>query len=162
SHRGRRPDRELALIEIVDRLFITAALLRDSGAEDRIALELAANARELAANVGKRLPSARAASARSAAIERLHSMAHGEGWGARVAQDLARGWRMLEGRAALSPPSERPPMPAAGWLGPLAAALHPQSVAARHALRFALLTAAAVVVFWFMPPPFGFWVPLTV
>src|SRR5215813_1342273 len=36
------------------------------------------------------------------------------------------------------------------------------SEVARHALRFALVTAAAVVVFWVFPRPFGYWVPLTV
>ena len=35
------------------------------------------------------------------------------------------------------------------------------SVAARHALRFAMVTSAAVIVFWFFPKPFGYWVPLT-
>lgn len=37
-----------------------------------------------------------------------------------------------------------------------------RSEVARHALRFAVATAAAVVVLWVFPKPFGYWVPLTV
>lgn len=37
-----------------------------------------------------------------------------------------------------------------------------RSVAMRHALRFAAVMSVAVLVFWFLPKPFGFWVPLTV
>ena len=84
-----------------------------------------------------------------------------------LAHDLAQAWRTLDGVASLSHPTEGPPLSTEGSSGTavlarLAAALHPQSVVARHALRFALVTAAAVVVFWFLPAPFGFWVPLTV
>ncbi len=46
-------------------------------------------------------------------------------------------------------------------LSPLLANLDPNSVAARHALRFAVVTSVAVAVFWVFPKPFGYWVPLT-
>jgi len=45
---------------------------------------------------------------------------------------------------------------------PLLAVLDRNSIVARHALRFALVAAMAVVVFWVFPKPFGYWVPLTV
>jgi ABC-type amino acid transport substrate-binding protein len=40
--------------------------------------------------------------------------------------------------------------------------LDSNSVVARHALRFGIVAAIAVVIFWFFPPPFGYWIPLTV
>jgi uncharacterized membrane protein YccC len=46
-------------------------------------------------------------------------------------------------------------------LSPILANLNPKSVSARHALRFALVTSVAVMVFWVFPKPFGYWVPLT-
>lgn len=49
----------------------------------------------------------------------------------------------------------------AGALAPIRANFGRSSLVARHALRFALVTAAAVVVFWLFPKPFGYWVPLT-
>ena len=49
----------------------------------------------------------------------------------------------------------------AAALAPIRANFSCSSLVARHALRFALVTAAAVVVFWFFPKPFGYWVPLT-
>jgi hypothetical protein len=49
------------------------------------------------------------------------------------------------------------------WLlSPLTVCLNRKSVVGRHALRFGLVCAAGVVVFWFFPLPFGYWVPLTV
>jgi uncharacterized membrane protein YccC len=44
---------------------------------------------------------------------------------------------------------------------PILANLDRSSVVARHALRFAVVTSAAVMVFWVFPKPFGYWVPLT-
>jgi uncharacterized membrane protein YccC len=163
SGRALSTDRELALIEIVDRMFSHAALLRDSGAEQRTALDvLASSARALAPALHKQ-PS----SGQPAALDRLQSIALGEGVVAPLAQDLAQAWRTLDGEVPLSHPTEGPPLSSEGSsvaavLARLAAALHPQSVVARHALRFALVTMAAVIVFWFFPAPFGFWVPLTV
>jgi uncharacterized membrane protein YccC len=162
GRRASNADRELALIESADRLFKTAALLSDSDATERSDLsELAKSARALAAALHKR-PSP----ARSAPAERSPVLAPGEGVAARLARELAHAWRLLDGEPAPSPSDGPHAPPAAGpvaaVLGPLGAALDPQSVVARHALRFALVTAAAVVVFWYFPPPFGYWVPLTV
>jgi uncharacterized membrane protein YccC len=158
GHRGLGADRERVLIEIVDRLFSRAALLRDGGTESRLALDLLAeSARKLGAAIEKR-PSL----ARSAPLDQLQAIAHGEDIVARLARGLGDAWRALGGESTLVRPPDRPAIMASGFLGPLAAALHPQSVAGRHALRYALVTAAAVAVFWFLPPPFGFWVPLTV
>ena len=47
-------------------------------------------------------------------------------------------------------------------LSPLTVCLDRKSVVGRHALRFGLVCAAGVVVFWSFPLPFGYWVPLTV
>ena len=58
-----------------------------------------------------------------------------------------------------APPAPRGRISAA--LAPLRANLDRNSVVARHALRFAVVTSAAVMVFWFFPKPFGYWVPLT-
>lgn len=41
-------------------------------------------------------------------------------------------------------------------------ALTLKSLALRHALRFAAVMSVAVLIFWLLPRPFGFWVPLTV
>ena len=41
-------------------------------------------------------------------------------------------------------------------LSPLTVCLDRASVVGRHALRFGLVCAAGVVVFWFFPPPFGY------
>ena len=57
-----------------------------------------------------------------------------------------------------------PVIPGTRWsaaLSPLLANLDLSSVAARHALRFAVVTSVAVGVFWVFPKPFGYWVPLT-
>jgi len=167
SRRALSADRELALIEIVDRMFSYAALLRDSGASEKIALgALASSARALARVLAPALHK-HSAAARPADLDRLLSIAHGEGVAAPLAQSLAQAWRALDGEASFSHPTEGQPLPTEGSpvaaiLTRLAAALHPQSIVARHALRFALVTAAAVIVFWFFPPPFGYWVPLTV
>ena len=62
-----------------------------------------------------------------------------------------------------------PNFPNQQWLHDLAVSVHPCwqyliaiRIVARHALRFAVVTAIAVVVFWVFPKPFGYWVPLTV
>lgn len=57
-------------------------------------------------------------------------------------------------------PAQRPS--AAGLLAPLRPVLDWRTPLARHALRYGVVTAAAVVVFWLFPRPFGYWVPLTV
>jgi uncharacterized membrane protein YccC len=46
-------------------------------------------------------------------------------------------------------------------LSPLRANLNRSSAMARHALRFAVVTAVAVIVYWIFPKPFGYWIPLT-
>ena len=60
------------------------------------------------------------------------------------------------------PPPFAAPTPerdlAALW-SPLLDNLNPNSIVARHALRYPL---ALAVVFWLFPKPFGYWTPLTV
>jgi uncharacterized membrane protein YccC len=47
-------------------------------------------------------------------------------------------------------------------LAPLVACFDGNAVMGRHALRFAAVTAIAVMCFWYFPKPFGYWIPLTV
>ncbi|MFO1082251.1 MAG: FUSC family protein [Reyranellaceae bacterium] len=157
NRRSREGARERALLESVDRLFSRAALLRDHDAvpADDLA-RLADAARGLAAALESRTHRAPAPSPTIAAADAA------DGAVGDLTADLAQAWRRLDGTA---PPDATPPLPAApppGLLAPLRAALDWQSVAARHALRFALVTMAAVGVMWVLPGPFGFWVPLTV
>ncbi|HUA24226.1 MAG TPA: FUSC family protein [Steroidobacteraceae bacterium] len=83
--------------------------------------------------------------------------------GRHMLQELCRALRL----AADDEPPALPAAPTAQRAGisaaiaPLRANLHRNSVVARHALRFAVVTSAAVVVFWVFPKPFGYWVPLT-
>ena len=44
---------------------------------------------------------------------------------------------------------------------PLIGCFRPDSIVGRHALRFGVVSSAAVVLFWIFPPPFGYWIPLT-
>src|SRR5262245_1000402 len=163
SGRALSADRELALIEIVDGMFSHAALLRDRGAAEKTVLgALASSARALAPALH-----AQPSSARPAALDGLHAIALGDRVVASLARDLAEAWRALDGEVRLAHPTEGAPRTTerssiAAVLARLAPALQPQSIVARHALRFALVTMAAVIVFWFVPRPFGFWVPLTV
>jgi uncharacterized membrane protein YccC len=84
----------------------------------------------------------------------------------RMAADLSRAIRIVAGDAM---PEGAPELPVASAarglsqsLAPLAACLDHNSVVGRHALRFGVVAAASVVVFWAFPPPFGYWIPLTV
>jgi len=60
------------------------------------------------------------------------------------------------------PPGTSPRGPLRRALEPLRDALHPQSVVGRHALRYAVVTAAAVAIDSWRGAPFGYWIPLTV
>ena len=156
NRRAGCPPRERALIETVDRLFAEAALRRTDGTvPEATRAALAHEARALAAAVeGRHL--ADPTPVEAAPGDAAHRLVDG--------LDEAR--RLLDGRLAPPPLEESREMPGEaahdGIGARLAAALQPQSVAARHALRYALVTAAAVAVYWYLPTPFGYWVPLTV
>ncbi len=158
--------RNLVLIEIADRLFSLAALLREQQATSLA--PLADAAREVAAALAA---PARQAPLRDtlAGLDRMVTLEPSPGLAReterRMAAALARAIRILLGEAPAEGAPEPAPPAAAGLkdlLAPLAACLDPNSVVARHALRFGVVAAVAVVIFRFFPGPFGYWIPLTV
>jgi uncharacterized membrane protein YccC len=166
--------RNLVLIEIAERLFALAALLREAPAEPNPPLaQFAAAAREMAEALSA--PTKRNfLRERLAALERMGAAQASPPSGdtgiaretdRRMAATLARAIRIVLGEAPVEG-VRVPSLAAAGGpaslLAPLAACLDPNSVVARHALRFGVVAAIAVVIFWFFPPPFGYWIPLTV
>jgi uncharacterized membrane protein YccC len=140
---SQRMQQQTALIDIADRLFSEAALFHDQGATSPTRVEaldsLAAASLEVARAVSSKAPAPR--------IDAL------------LARLIGDGTVASPGRPVSPPPSRSS---AAALLVPLRDCLNWQSIIARHALRFALVTCAAVGVFWVFPPPFGYWVPLTV
>ncbi|WP_162501360.1 FUSC family protein [Methylobacterium crusticola] len=170
--RGRAPgssrvgQQSLVLVEIADRLFSLAGALREDGClppsrfrqattalaaalEGRYAKEsLRALASEIAHTRARSLP---VQAAISAEIER------------RMGRALYHALLIAAGDEA-PPSSLAQPAPLARLsqlFAPLVGCLGRDSVVGRHALRFAVVCAAAVVVFWAFPKPFGYWVPLT-
>jgi len=154
-----RTQRELALIAIADRLFSQAALLQgqraapDPGLADSLD-SLAGVSREVASVLSGSAPAASV----HVPVDRSKPL--------EAARDLAAALRIATGAA--TPPPElsefatpHRPGPAAGSRA-LRDGFNRHSVISRHALRFALVMCAAVGVFWVFPPPFGYWVPLTV
>jgi len=81
----------------------------------------------------------------------------------RLVRELARALRVATDERIPVLPSEQtaPAKHLSAALLPVLANLDRSSVVARHALRFAVVTSAAVMVFWVFPKPFGYWVPLT-
>ncbi len=140
---SQRMQQQIALIDIADRLFSEAALFHDQGAASPARIEafdsLAAASLDVARAVSSKAPALRI----DAPLSRLIG-------------DEA----VVSPERPISPPPSRPST--AALLIPLHGCLNWQSIIARHALRFALVTCAAVGVFWVFPPPFGYWVPLTV
>jgi uncharacterized membrane protein YccC len=83
----------------------------------------------------------------------------------RIARELAHALRILIDDSLLPVALQQPAPASAGLsaaLAPLAACLDRDSVVTRHALRFAVVSGVAVMIFWVFPPPFGYWIPLTV
>ncbi|MDE1568162.1 FUSC family protein [Aquabacter sp. P-9] len=83
---------------------------------------------------------------------------------ARLRSTLRASILLLNGAPDASGPVDGPAQQpsAVGLLAPLRPVLDWRTPLARHALRYGVVTAAAVVVFWLFPRPFGYWVPLTV
>jgi uncharacterized membrane protein YccC len=166
---SRANQRTLMLIESADRLFSLVGALREAGQPQirgcKTALLAVAGAlsgrsrpeelRLLRSDLGERV----------AVEEQEPSSPFGSSALARrIVQELGRA-------LSLAADDELPVVPAAparpttrlsAALSPLLANLDRNSVVARHALRFALVTSVAVMVFWVFPKPFGYWVPLTV
>ena len=150
--------RALMLIEIADRLFSVIGAAREAGQPQIPGCKTALLA--IAGVLGGR--------ARPEELRRLRSelaaREAGSGvLGRRIVQELGHA-------LSLAADDELPVVPTApdtpgtrlsAALSPLLANLDRGSVVARHALRFALVTSVAVMVFWVFPKPFGYWVPLT-
>jgi uncharacterized membrane protein YccC len=82
-----------------------------------------------------------------------------------IATEISVGLRIVLGEASRSPAAaEQGVASNSPWrpLAPLVACFDGNAVMGRHALRFAAVTAIAVVCFWYFPKPFGYWIPLTV
>ena len=163
--RGRH-QQTVVLIESADRLFSLAGALREAGLSPPPFTEQALGA--LAQSLERRGdPSElrRLASALSEASA-SDSLARSDpgGLARRAADEMARALRIAANDAAPSPPNTAPAASrglAALW-SPLLDNLTLNSIVVRHALRYALALAAALVVFWLFPKPFGYWTPLTV
>jgi uncharacterized membrane protein YccC len=177
SRRGSRAgdkvvEREIALIEIADRVFSLTVALRDqtsqreSRSEPGMASVLpsyAAVAHEIAAVLGG---SARRERLRDA-LTRLEDPACRATTSIEqsIVAELTQALRILLGDAIPHPASSHGDLaavPRQPPFAPLLACLRRNSLVGRHALRFAIVTSAAVLCFWYFPKPFGYWIPLTV
>ena len=166
--------RLLVLIEIAERLFALAALLREGAGLDPVPSAPLGFFADSARQVADALSAPTKAETLRPLLARLDPMmargeetadiarqAHG-----RMAMALAHAIRITLGDE-MPEPVPAPPSPSAAgglsaWLAPLAQCLDPESVVARHALRFGIVAAIAVIIFRFFPSPFGYWIPLTV
>ncbi|MFI5032822.1 MAG: FUSC family protein, partial [Reyranellales bacterium] len=164
---NHRLQRQMALIDIADRLFSEAARLREQDVPASPALvealdALAALSRDVASAVSSRAPQIDGLIARPLQVEDNvpHAVCQ------RAARELAAALRTAGDGTPASPELSASPPTQLSWAAPVLIPLHDclswQSIVSRHALRFALVTCAAVGVFWVFPPPFGYWVPLTV
>jgi len=161
---SRANQRVLVLIEVADRLYSLTGALRETGEP------LVPACKSTLLVVARFLEG----QAKPEDLRRLRvGLDYEFATGAPEGKTSILGRRMIqELRLALSVAldDERPAFPKASapparrlaaLLSPLAANLNRESITARHALRFALVTSAAVAVFWVFPKPFGYWVPLT-
>jgi uncharacterized membrane protein YccC len=163
--------RNLLLIEIADRLFSFAAVLRErpkpamepnpslaalGDAISRLAAAIAAPSsrakrRDLLVGLNRIAPQSSAACVEgqmAAWVERAVEIVFGNAPVERVSPILYSTSRTPSGFPRL--------------LFPLIVCFDRNSVVGRHALRFGLVCAAGVIAFRFFPPPFGYWIPLTV
>lgn len=163
---NQRRRRRMALIDIADRLFSDAARLHEQDVPASPGLiealdALATLSRDVAVAVSSRSPHIEGLIARLQQVE--DNVPHAACQ--RAARELAAALRTTGDEISASPELPASP-PQRSWtaavLIPLHDCLNWQSIVSRHALRFALVTCAAVGVFWVFPPPFGYWVPLTV
>ncbi|HWA80052.1 MAG TPA: FUSC family protein [Acetobacteraceae bacterium] len=166
--------RLLVLIEIAERLFARAALLREGAGLASAPPSSLAFFADTARQVADALAARVNAQTLRVALARLEPMtAHGEET-ADIARQTHEGMAIALAHAIritlgdeMPEPVPVPPSPSethglSAWLAPLTQCLDPESVVARHALRFGIVAAIAVIIFWFFPSPFGYWIPLTV
>jgi uncharacterized membrane protein YccC len=164
--------RLVMLIELADRMFSIAALHREIGPDGDGGADVPALPVEALHAIARAL-------ARRAEFESLRRMLPalealaGTSWSdaiaapaieRQIARALCHAARIVIGDEAPTD-AETKIEPGGGLsalLAPLAGSFDPRSLVARHALRFAVVAALAVAVFWMFPRPFGYWVPLTV
>lgn len=139
------------LAEAADRLFSLVSLLKETegGAAAGFRPGFLAMARRIATGTAAPLVPVQAGG--------------GSASGRILADELAATASLLD---APSLPAEAPPLDPGealpSGLVRLRENLTFDSVALRHALRYAAVMSGAVLIFWVFPKPFGFWVPLTV
>lgn len=166
---SREGYRQRILIEIADRAFSEAAAWRESPSfsapqSHNSAATLTTAAAAVAQGISGKLAPAQMQEV-AAGLDRY--CATGDPAlpiDRRIAASLSHALHALHGRLAVPLPG---PATAPFGVGlaklfePIGASLDRRSVVGRHALRYALVLCAAVMVFWVFPPPFGYWVPLT-
>jgi uncharacterized membrane protein YccC len=167
---SREGYRQRVLIEIADRLFREVAAWREAPSfsapqSHDSAATLATTAHEVARAISGKLAPARVQEL-AAELDRVSDVEDpARALDRRIATDLSHALHALLGPVTVPlPDAAQVPFDVrlAKLFEPLMASLDRRSVAARHALRYAVVLCAAVMVFWVFPPPFGFWVPLTV
>ena len=165
---SRANQRALMLIEVADRLFSVIGAMREIGQPHILGCKTALLA--IASILRGRAKPAELRQLRSELEARVAegeresaSPFHCGALGHRMVRELSRALSLAAGDALqiVSTTPATAGMRLFAALSPVLANLNSSSVIARHALRFALVTSAAVIVFWVFPKPFGYWVPLT-
>ncbi len=163
---NRNHQRVVVLIEIAERLFSLAAALLEAGASPPAHAQEAFEAlyRNLERRRADRPALRRLADALSEPAPGDPAAQDPAGLERRMARELIRALRIVARDDAPPPLSATgaQELDFAAFWSPLRANLDPNSIIARHALRYALALAAAVLVFRLFPAPFGYWTPLTV
>ena len=157
----------VVLIEFADRLFSLAGAMREAGlSPPPLAAEALEALRQSLEGRGdpRELRRLAAALAEPSMSETSAPRFDPGGLARRMAEELVRALRIAANEEATPPPfaAQASGRDLAALWSPLLDNLNPNSIVARHALRYALALAAAVVVFWLFPKPFGYWTPLTV
>jgi uncharacterized membrane protein YccC len=151
--------RILLLIEISDRVYSMIGAMREM--DEPIPAQCATALRAIARLLAGRGKPAELAQLQADLARQAASTAGV--LGRAITQELCHALSVAttEELPMLPIPPDTPARLSSALLAPLSSNLSLQSVITRHALRFAAVAGAAVVVFWFFPKPFGYWVPLT-
>jgi uncharacterized membrane protein YccC len=158
-------EKQSALIEVADRVFTLSIVFRGENPDK------AATALPLFADAANAIATALTGPAETRsltiALARFESLAVTADTPIEqsIATEISVGLRIVLGEASRSPAAaEQGVASNSPWrpLAPLVACFDGNAVMGRHALRFAAVTAVAVVCFWYFPKPFGYWIPLTV
>jgi uncharacterized membrane protein YccC len=160
--------RNMILIEIADRLFSCAAVLRERPKPERGPNLSHAALGDAISRVAAAIAAPSTAAKRRdllVGLDRITPQSSAICVEGQMAALIERAAQIVLGDAHVErilPTVSSTSFGFPGLLSPLTVCLDRTSVVGRHALRFGLVCAAGVVVFWFFPPPFGYWVPLTV